>query len=256
MLIDTDNQGMNTKQNCKNPSCMTKGSILKVFTIQHYLLKKVKTRSFDGIEKEKEVWTNKQLSLFYFCKKCFWIANFRLVHLPSEIKFWLYVIPEEDYEKLQEIKSMRKPACIYCEFNRDPPNKEKNESQPSIIKFILEGNREFFGYYCRICQRNYIKPIKEVNWKNFKGWNESIPINVLDNAIKFYPKEKNETRKQYGERLNKTKKYVEFRRIGGHEIILSAPTEDNFIYHTIGFPRFTAKRYLKLLEKRGCKIDI
>ncbi len=245
---------MKSKQNCS--SCKEKNSILKVFTIKNYLLKKINNTKPNGIEHEKEIWSHKELALFYICKKCCTIADFRLANLPSNIKFWLHVIPKDDNEKLKQMKSRSSPPCIYCKFDRNPPNVGKKDSQPVIIKFFLEGKREFFGYRCNICQRSYIKLVDGIKWENIKEWNAPlIWVNVLDNAIKYYPQKEIETEKGYKKRLESTKNFVEFKKIGEYEITASAPIGDNFIYHSIGFPKRTEKRYLKSLKKGGCKIN-
>ena len=270
-------------QNCRNPKCLAKNSMIKSATKLFYKIKREQS-NFNSTQKfDYPSW--KYQTLFYICRECGFMSQFKSNDFRGG-PFTICLVSKDEESKIDEIKSMKKPRCAYCDFQISPMNPQKKEkTQDNIIKLWL--NDEFFGYYCRVHRLAFCKKIQQVKWENIDenyrqpeaGYNVLDPINSL--LSKYTRRTKDEvkqgekvmyeldpTNKSIPEYITSKKdwfdeekclliKYVEFEKI-----TCSDPTEGgasfgepNIEYHTIGFPRRKSKRLISYLVNHGCVLD-
>ena len=105
---------MNAVRNCKNPRCLAKNSVWKVFTTEYYK-KSHKTVDFQGIEIEKKYDTHKDKAVFYVCSKCAWMTDFNNNIIPPHATYWIHLVPTEDKDILLACKKKEFNSCIYCD---------------------------------------------------------------------------------------------------------------------------------------------
>ena len=103
---------MKIRTNCYNPQCLAKNSMIPIITKMFYSIKK-EVQNFNTIQ-EKEYRTWKPLTLFYICKKCGFMSDFKSNDIRSGGIFWICLVPKDDEFKIDKIKSMKKPSCVYC----------------------------------------------------------------------------------------------------------------------------------------------
>ena len=60
---------MKIRQNCRNPECLAKNSMISIVTKTNYSTKKIIKANY-SVEDEKIYRTHKTLTAFYICKKC------------------------------------------------------------------------------------------------------------------------------------------------------------------------------------------
>ena len=252
---------MKIKQNCENTRCRAKNSMDSIFTIEYYK-KSYNVLDKNGEKIDKTYPTHKDISAFYICKKCTYMSNFRLEQLRVIGAFWVYLIPKNDYELLNETRKKNHKECIYCGQNQDPVFPSQGEKvKPTILKLYLRSTRDYLGYFCSICRVVYGMSIPGIDWKNADTLHKDPePVNVLsplNNIIhKLFTKKELENHPYYDKETEQLIRYVEFIKIGGWRTIEGAPTgNENIEYHNVGFPKRTVKRLLKMLEKRGCEIN-
>lgn len=271
---------MNALQNCKNPRCLSKKTVRKVFTIEYYSKSSESTNMQGEIIKQKEYECHKDLAIFYICEKCGYMADFKDNDLRCIGNYWLFIVPESDEPLLQKTRSKGIKGCIYCGSRKYPPRYIKNHvTKDAIIKLFVSPNREYLGYHCRVCRRTYVIQPENIIWENLQSnLKDTEMVNVLDQQHIYFNKKELQVLHFYdkdGEKIfdvyfgtpegltfyDKDKGImmweVPFRKIGGDN-----PTEDgapiddpNIEYHTIGFPRRKAKRLINFLANRGCMLD-
>ena len=235
--------------------------------------------------KKKEYRTWKYLTLFYICKKCGFMSDFRSNDIRRGGIFSICLVPKDDEFKIDGIKSKKKPSCVYCGFSRFPMNPQEEEiTQDNIIKLWIKG--KFFGYYCKVHRLAFCKKIDEVNWdnmdENYKQlggtFNVLGPLNSLLSGYTI----KKEYKNKQGEKVRKyeldltnksipkyiiSKKgkfdedrcllieHVEFKKIGGFPTAsdFSEPL-NNFQQVSVMVPQNKMNKFKKWLEKHDCKI--
>ena len=241
------------RTNCHNPQCLAKKSMIPVTTKIFYLIKK-EFEKFNSIQ-EKEYRTWKSRTLFYICKKCGFMSDFKSNDIRSSGIFWICLVPEEDEIFIDKIKSMKKPNCLYCGLSIFPANPQKNEiTQNNIVKLWCKGM--FFGYYCKVHRLAFCKKIEHVAWNNIsEQYRGTGTFNVLDPLNSSLPKNVREKDPKYDEDRELLIRYVEFEKIGGFATTLDIDEKTTEIqYIQVAIPASKLNRIKKLLENKGCKI--
>ena len=245
---------MKIRTNCHNPDCLTKNSMIPITTKIFYSIKK-EVHNFNLI-KEKEYRTWKPHTLFYICKKCGFMSDFKSNDIRSSGIFWICLVPKDDEFKIDKIKSMKKPSCVYCGLSIFPANpQEKEKTQQNIIKLWLKG--KFFGYYCKVHRLAFCKKIEEVSWDNIsERYRGSGTFNVLNPLNSSFSKRIRKKDPRYDGKRELLIQYVEFEKIGGF-----APTidiDDSPNNHTqyvgVNVPQNKIKKFHKWLEKHNCEV--
>lgn len=248
---------MNVPQNCVYPTCLAKGSLKKVFTIQYYK-KKTKTHDFTGGKVEKPYETHKDAAVFYICEKCGFMSNFKNNDMRAVGTYWLFLVPKNDEYLLQKTKTKGLKGCIYCGSRIYPPKYVENHlTKNAIIKLFVSPNREYLGYHCIICRRTYaIKP-SSMTWENTQSqFKDAESVNVLDQQHVYFNENELRSLIHFDENRDLVISKIHFKKVGGiHPMEGADFGEPNIEMHTISFPKSKVKRLLKMLEKRGCKID-
>ena len=270
-------------QNCRNPKCLAKKSMVSVTTKKYY--------SYIPNGRDKSYRTHTNEVAFYICRKCGFMNYFKSRDIQEGGMFSICLVPKDDESKIDKIKSMKKPSCVYCGLSTFPADPQKKEiTQNNIIKLWLKG--KFFGYYCKVHRLAFCKKIEEVNWNNIdKNYQGTGTFNVLEplNSIisrythKEYKKDKDDkfildeegkkirisvlklTKNSIPEISSKAEKfdedkgllieYVEFKKIGGFPTT-SGPSEpsNNSQYVSVLVPQNKMNKFKKCLEKHDCKI--
>lgn len=242
------------RTNCHNPQCLAKKSMIPVSTKIFYLIKR-EFEKFNSIQK-KEYRTWKSQTLFYICKKCGFMSDFKSNDLRGGGLFWICLVPKDDESKIDKVKSMKKPSCVYCGLSIFPANPQKNEiTQNNIVKLWLKG--KFFGYYCKVHQLAFCKKNEEVAWDNInEQYIGTGTFNVLGPLNSSFPKSVREKDPRYNEKRELLIQYVEFEKIGGF-----APTidiDDSPNNHTqyvgVNVPQNKIKKFHKWLQKHNCEV--
>jgi len=266
-------------QNCRNAKCLAKKSMISIMTKEYYK------------PEGKRYPTHKNNIAFYICKECSFMSYFKSRPIQEGGMFSICLVPQDDESKIDKIKSMKKPNCVYCGFSRFPMNPQKNEiTQNNIIKLWLKG--KFFGYYCKVHRLAFCKKIEDVNWndidKNYQGTGTFNVLEPLNNIVpryihKEYKKDKKGniildedskkirisvlklTKNSIPEIISKSEKfdedkgllidYVPFEKImGGNTTSGPSESSNNSQYVSVLVPHNKMNKFKKCLEKYDCKI--
>lgn len=158
--------------------CKMKGCFGRVIPIYH---------------REKEDNRSRKV-LFYLCKKCSQLQNFRRIPYDNIHSFSAYLVPKADLDRLKIIEQDKssKIACLYCSLSETigkeiVEEKIHETGRPLIYKDVLipaitklyavdrTKRPKFAGYMCEPCRVVYFRPdIENINWKT-----QQVKIDVL-----------------------------------------------------------------------------
>ncbi len=238
---------MKIRENCQNELCLAKSSMIPVYTKIYYK------------NKDNRYRTHKDPVVFFICKKCCWMSDFRLNEIRSSGVFWICLVPKQDNKKIRKMKKKKKPECLYCESSIFPLNPGKNElTKHSVIRLYLGKNKIIFGYFCLNHRLAFCIPLKKIKWENV---NERFvgtgTFNVLDPLNSAFPKEEREKdERRFNEDNGLLERYVVFKKIGGFTptLDISDQSLENFQILSIRVPRGKINRFTKMLESKGYEI--
>ena len=230
---------MKIRQNCRNPECLAKNSMISIVTKTNYSTKKIIKANYSG-EDEKIYRTHKTLTAFYICKKCTWMSDFKLKDICERGLFRIALVSKSYVTKNKKLKSKKNSRCIFYNQSNHPIKQPDDK----VIRLFIGSTNEYLGYYCNVCRIAYAVPLRIIKWnsKLSKSSSGTETVNILNP-----PKYDEEDNVLVNNIVLKTTQY--------HPTTSGPPeSPNNFQSVRVLVPQNKMNKFKKWLEKQDCEI--